>query len=191
MLYDAYLWELSLRLSLSPLSSVLRLVSVFCSEQRWVQCCKQEHASCQIWTLYPTTSRQRRYVRKDSGYDTRCVKVAAFSRESYSLKVTISFDCCIISALPQTHGLATCPSSLAPYVGCRRVVFLPKRRHSVSCRRHVVDMFQSCRRHDQMSCWPGCPKRHDMSAVPDMSVKCLVLWHEIQLKHTQFVLYTG
>jgi len=31
---------------------------------------------------------------------------------------------------------------LAPYVGCRRVVFLPKRRHSVSCRRHVADMFQ-------------------------------------------------
>ena len=123
----------------------------------------------------PAARGGRRYVRKDSGYDTRCVKVAAFSRESYSLKVTISFDCCIISALPQTHGLATCPSSLAPYVGCRRVVFLPKRRHSVSCRRHVVDMFQSCRRHDQMSCWPGCPKRHDMSAVPDMSVKCLVL----------------
>ena len=31
--------------------------------------------------------------------------------------------------------------SLAPYVGCRRVVFLPKWRHSVSCRRHVADIF--------------------------------------------------
>ena len=64
------------------------------------------------------------------------------------------------------------PYHLAPYVGCRRVVLLPKQRHSVSCRRHVANMFQSCRRHDQMSCRPGCPKRHDMSAVPDMSVKC-------------------
>lgn len=45
---------------------------------------------------------------------------------------------------------------LAPHVGCRRVVFLPKRRHSVSCRRHVADMFQSCRRHKKMSCRLEC-----------------------------------
>ena len=45
---------------------------------------------------------------------------------------------------------------LAPYVGCRRVVFLPKRRHSVSCQRHVADMFQSCRRHNKMSCRLEC-----------------------------------
>jgi len=44
---------------------------------------------------------------------------------------------------------------LAPYVGCRRVVLLPKRRHSVSCRRHVADMFQSCRIHKKMSCRQG------------------------------------
>ena len=45
---------------------------------------------------------------------------------------------------------------LAPHVGCRRVVFLPKRRHSVSCRRHVADKFQSCRRHKKMSCRLEC-----------------------------------
>ena len=45
--------------------------------------------------------------------------------------------------------------SLATYVGCRRVVLLPKRRHSVSCRQHVADMFQSCRRHKKMSCRQG------------------------------------
>ena len=45
---------------------------------------------------------------------------------------------------------------LAPYVGCRRVVFFPKRRHYVSCRRHVADMFQSCRRHKKMLCRLEC-----------------------------------
>ena len=33
---------------------------------------------------------------------------------------------------------------------------LPKRRHSVSCRRHVADFFQSCRRHKKMSCRLEC-----------------------------------
>jgi len=47
-------------------------------------------------------------------------------------------------------------NSLARNVGCRRVVLLSKRRHSVSCRRHVADMFQSCRRHKKMSCRLEC-----------------------------------
>ena len=45
---------------------------------------------------------------------------------------------------------------LARYVGCRRVVFVPEWRHSVSCRRHVADFFQSCRRHKKMSCRLEC-----------------------------------
>ena len=44
----------------------------------------------------------------------------------------------------------------------------------------MSDMFQSCRRHKKMSCRPGCPKRHDMSAVPDMSV---ISWLLFELKH--------
>jgi hypothetical protein len=43
---------------------------------------------------------------------------------------------------------------------------------SATCFGHVGDMFWSCRRHDGMLCQPGCPKQHDMSAVPNMSVKC-------------------
>ena len=45
---------------------------------------------------------------------------------------------------------------LAPHVGCRRVVFVPKWRHSVSCRATCRDMFQSCRRHKKMSCRLEC-----------------------------------
>jgi len=45
--------------------------------------------------------------------------------------------------------------SLAPHVGCWRVVLLPKRRHSVSCRRHIVTRRWSCRRHKIMSCQQG------------------------------------
>ena len=45
---------------------------------------------------------------------------------------------------------------LARNVGCRRVVFVPNWRHSVSCRRHVTDIFQSCRRHKKMSCQLEC-----------------------------------
>jgi hypothetical protein len=41
---------------------------------------------------------------------------------------------------------------LAPHVGCRRVVFVPNWRHSVSCRVTCRDIFQSCRRHKKMSC---------------------------------------
>jgi hypothetical protein len=45
---------------------------------------------------------------------------------------------------------------LAPYVGCRRVVFVPNWRHSVSCRATCRDIFQSCRRHKKMSCRLEC-----------------------------------
>ena len=44
-------------------------------------------------------------------------------------------------------------SSICRMSACR---FFVKRRHSVSCRRHVADMFQSCRRHKKMSCWLEC-----------------------------------
>ena len=46
--------------------------------------------------------------------------------------------------------------NLARNVGCRRVVFVPNWRHSVSCRRIVADIFQSCRRHKKMSCRLEC-----------------------------------
>ena len=62
---------------------------------------------------------------------------------------------------------------LAPHVGCRRVVFVPNLRHSVSCRRHVADFFQSCRRHKKMSCRLECLNDttfDDSRKIPDMSV---------------------
>jgi hypothetical protein len=46
--------------------------------------------------------------------------------------------------------------TLAPHVGCRRVVFVPNWRHSVSCRATCRDIFQSCRRHKKMSCRLEC-----------------------------------
>ena len=45
---------------------------------------------------------------------------------------------------------------LAQHVGCRRVVLLPKRRHSVSCRRHVATHRWSRCRHKKMSCRLEC-----------------------------------
>ena len=63
--------------------------------------------------------------------------------------------------------------SLARHVGCRRVVLLSNRRHSVSCQRHVADFFQSCRRHKKMSCRLECLNDttfDDCWEIPDMSV---------------------
>jgi len=88
-----------------------------------------------------------------------------------------------IVPLPDKLFSWSSPLILAPYVGCRRVVLLPKRRHSVSCWRHVADMFQSCRIHKKMSCRQGVQNDttfDDCQGIPDMSV---ISWLLFELKH--------